>query len=131
MRAFTLNSESSEEFTSMNAFSSSYYYYLQLKKPSHPTRGVPTAINCLATLLKEPVVRSTFVQLDGIKLLVPLISPASTQQSIQVSLLGSIFEKLNNCIYPQLAHLISANRWLGKCDSSGYNCYAYWSNSLY
>nr|AFK35511.1 unknown [Lotus japonicus] len=56
----------------------------QLKKPSHPTRGVPTAINCLATLLKEPVVRSTFVQLDGIKLLVPLISPASTQQSIQL-----------------------------------------------
>ncbi|KAL2488210.1 V-type proton ATPase subunit H [Forsythia ovata] len=30
----------------------------QLKKPSHPSRGIPTAINCLATLLKEPVVRS-------------------------------------------------------------------------
>ncbi|RDX87178.1 V-type proton ATPase subunit H, partial [Mucuna pruriens] len=56
----------------------------QLKKPSHPTRGVPTAINCLATLLKEPVVRSSFVQVDGIKLLVPLITPASTQQSIQL-----------------------------------------------
>ncbi|QHO10613.1 V-type proton ATPase subunit H [Arachis hypogaea] len=56
----------------------------QLKKPSHPTRGVPTAINCLATLLKEHVVRSSFVQADGIKLLVPLISPASTQQSIQL-----------------------------------------------
>ncbi|XP_057417200.1 V-type proton ATPase subunit H-like [Lotus japonicus] len=56
----------------------------QLKKPSHPTRGVPTAINCLATLLKEPIVRSSFVQADGVKLLVPLISPASTQQSIQL-----------------------------------------------
>ncbi|KAH1058948.1 hypothetical protein AAZX31_02G057000 [Glycine max] len=56
----------------------------QLKKPSHPIRGVPTAINCLATLLKEPVVRSSFVQADGVKLLVPLISPASTQQSIQL-----------------------------------------------
>ncbi|XP_073219520.1 V-type proton ATPase subunit H [Cicer arietinum] len=56
----------------------------QLKKPSHPTRGVPTAINCLATLLKEPVVRSSFVQTDGVKLLVPLICPASTQQSIQL-----------------------------------------------
>ncbi|WVZ25951.1 hypothetical protein V8G54_004495 [Vigna mungo] len=56
----------------------------QLKKPFHPTRGVPTAINCLATLLKEPVVRSSFVQADGVKLLVPLISPASTQQSIQL-----------------------------------------------
>nr|XP_007156009.1 hypothetical protein PHAVU_003G250900g [Phaseolus vulgaris]ESW28003.1 hypothetical protein PHAVU_003G250900g [Phaseolus vulgaris] len=56
----------------------------QLKKPFHPTRGVPTAINCLSTLLKEPVVRSSFVQADGVKLLVPLISPASTQQSIQL-----------------------------------------------
>lgn len=56
----------------------------QLKKPSHPSRGVPTAISCLATLLKEPVVRSSFVQADGVKLLIPLISPASTQQSIQL-----------------------------------------------
>lgn len=56
----------------------------QLKKPSHPSRGVPTAINCLSTLLKEPVVRSYFVQTDGVKLLVPLICPASTQQSIQL-----------------------------------------------
>lgn len=57
---------------------------MQLKKPSHPSRGVPTAISCLATLLKEPVVRASFVQADGVKLLIPLISPASTQQSIQV-----------------------------------------------
>ncbi|KAF7828806.1 pentatricopeptide repeat-containing protein [Senna tora] len=56
----------------------------QLRNPSHPSRGVPTAINCLATLLKEPVVRSSFVQVGGVKLLVPLISPASTQQSIQL-----------------------------------------------
>lgn len=56
----------------------------QLKKPSHPSRGIPTAINCLATLLREPVVRSSFVQVDGVKLLVPLISPASTQQSMQL-----------------------------------------------
>eukprot|EP00268_Persea_americana_P052831 TRINITY_DN593_c0_g1_i3.p1 TRINITY_DN593_c0_g1~~TRINITY_DN593_c0_g1_i3.p1 ORF type:complete len:453 (+),score=84.91 TRINITY_DN593_c0_g1_i3:368-1726(+) len=56
----------------------------QLKKPSHPTRGVPTAVSSLATLLKEPMVRSSFVQADGVKLLVPLISPASTQQSMQI-----------------------------------------------
>ncbi|GMH13050.1 hypothetical protein Nepgr_014891 [Nepenthes gracilis] len=56
----------------------------QLKSPSHPSRGVPTAINCLSMLLKEPVVRSSFVQADGVKLLIPLISPASTQQSIQL-----------------------------------------------
>ncbi|XP_031120039.1 V-type proton ATPase subunit H [Ipomoea triloba] len=57
---------------------------VQLKRPSHPSRGIPTAINSLATLLKEPLVRSSFVQVDGVKLLVPLISPASTQQSIQL-----------------------------------------------
>ncbi|CAK9162767.1 unnamed protein product [Ilex paraguariensis] len=56
----------------------------ELKKPLHPTRAIPTAINCLATLLKEPIVRSLFVQADGVKLLVPLISPASSQQSIQL-----------------------------------------------
>ncbi|KAK9146161.1 hypothetical protein Sjap_006064 [Stephania japonica] len=57
---------------------------MQLKKPSHPSLGVPTAISCLATLLREPLVRSSFVKADGVKLLVPLISPASTQQSIQL-----------------------------------------------
>ncbi|KAL9260405.1 V-type proton ATPase subunit H-like protein [Drosera capensis] len=56
----------------------------QLKKPTHPSRGVPTAVSCLAMLLKEPVVRSSFVQADGVKLLIPLVSPASTQQSIQL-----------------------------------------------
>ncbi|KAK6783620.1 hypothetical protein RDI58_017074 [Solanum bulbocastanum] len=56
----------------------------QLKKPIHPTRSIPSTINCLSTLLKEPVVRSSFVRADGVKLLVPLISPASTQQSIQL-----------------------------------------------
>ncbi|KAJ8560808.1 hypothetical protein K7X08_022668 [Anisodus acutangulus] len=56
----------------------------QLKKPTHPTHSIPSTINCLSTLLKEPVVRSSFVRADGVKLLVPLISPASTQQSIQL-----------------------------------------------
>ncbi|XP_077228113.1 V-type proton ATPase subunit H-like [Tasmannia lanceolata] len=56
----------------------------QLQKPSHPTCSVPTAINCLSTLLKEPLVRSLFVRAEGLKLLIPLISPASTQQSIQL-----------------------------------------------
>ncbi|KAK8656967.1 hypothetical protein V6N13_098901 [Hibiscus sabdariffa] len=45
------------------------WLYTQLKKPSHPSCGIPTAINCLATLLKEPVVRSSFVRADGVKLL--------------------------------------------------------------
>ncbi|KAJ3689521.1 hypothetical protein LUZ61_018685 [Rhynchospora tenuis] len=56
----------------------------QLRNPSHPTRSVPIAVNCLATLLREAPVRSLFVQADGVKLLIPLISPASNQQSIQL-----------------------------------------------
>ncbi|KAL6548538.1 hypothetical protein OROGR_008959 [Orobanche gracilis] len=56
----------------------------QLMKPSHPSLGIPTAINCLLTLLKEPLVRSSFVQADGVKFLIPLIIPDSTQQSIQL-----------------------------------------------
>ncbi|XP_074321186.1 V-type proton ATPase subunit H [Silene latifolia] len=53
----------------------------QLKKPSHPSRSVPTAVSCLATLLKEPLVRSSFVQMDGVKLLIPLIVPVSNQSA--------------------------------------------------
>lgn len=56
----------------------------QLRNPSHPTQSVPVAVNCLATLLRESSVRASFVQADGVKLLIPLISPASTQQSIQL-----------------------------------------------
>ncbi|KNA15974.1 hypothetical protein SOVF_093460 [Spinacia oleracea] len=53
----------------------------QLRNPSHPTRGIPSAVNCLATLLKEPLVRSSFVQVDGVKLLIPLINPVSNQST--------------------------------------------------
>ncbi|KAA8538814.1 hypothetical protein F0562_025506 [Nyssa sinensis] len=86
---FTANGEASnskKKFTTIDDVLKGLVEWLcaQLKKPSHPSRGIPTAINCLATLLKEPVVRSSFVQADGVKLLVPLISPASTQQSIQL-----------------------------------------------
>ncbi|OMO96595.1 ATPase, V1 complex, subunit H [Corchorus olitorius] len=79
-------SNSKNKFTTIDDVLNGLVEWLcaQLKKPSHPSRGIPTAINCLASLLKEPVVRSSFVQADGVKLLVPLISPASTQQSIQL-----------------------------------------------
>ncbi|XP_073525819.1 LOW QUALITY PROTEIN: uncharacterized protein [Phyllobates terribilis] len=56
----------------------------QLRKPTHPSRAIPVSISCLAAILKEPVVRSCFVQADGVKLLIPFINPASTQQSIQL-----------------------------------------------
>ncbi|KAL0452239.1 UNVERIFIED_CONTAM: V-type proton ATPase subunit H [Sesamum latifolium] len=79
-------SNSKKEITTINDVLKGLVEWLctQLKKPSHPSRGVPTAVNSLATLLKEPLVRSSFVQSDGVKLLIPLISPASTQQSIQL-----------------------------------------------
>ncbi|KAL0287576.1 UNVERIFIED_CONTAM: V-type proton ATPase subunit H [Sesamum angustifolium] len=79
-------SNSKKEITPINDVVNRLVEWLcsQLKTPSHPSRGIPIAINCLATLLKEPMVRSSFVQSDGVKLLIPLISPASTQQSIQL-----------------------------------------------
>ncbi|GAV65499.1 V-ATPase_H_N domain-containing protein/V-ATPase_H_C domain-containing protein, partial [Cephalotus follicularis] len=79
-------SNSKKKLTTINDVLKTLVEWLcaQVKKPSHPSRGIPAAIKCLATLLKEPVVRSSFVQADGVKLLIPSISPASTQQSIQL-----------------------------------------------
>ncbi|MCO5613019.1 hypothetical protein L7F22_067292 [Adiantum nelumboides] len=56
----------------------------QLRRPSHPTRGIGTAVSCLATLLREPYVRQLIVLTDGVQFLTPLISPASSQQHIQL-----------------------------------------------
>jgi V-type H+-transporting ATPase subunit H len=56
----------------------------QLRTPSHPTRGIPMAVSSLATLLRLSKVRAMFVRADGIRLLAPLITPAVTQQHIQV-----------------------------------------------
>jgi V-type H+-transporting ATPase subunit H len=56
----------------------------QLRSPSHPTRGIPTAVSSLATLLRIPKVRAMFLKSDGTKLLAPLITPASNQQYIQL-----------------------------------------------
>ncbi|RCV13430.1 hypothetical protein SETIT_2G346100v2 [Setaria italica] len=60
------------------------WFCSQLRNPTHPSCSIPTTIHCLSSLLREPYVRTLFVQADGIKLLIPLISPASTQQSIQL-----------------------------------------------
>lgn len=56
----------------------------QLRRPSHLTRGIGTAVSSLATLLRDPYVRKLFVLADGVQFLTPLISPASNQQSIQL-----------------------------------------------
>ncbi|VFQ97658.1 unnamed protein product [Cuscuta campestris] len=81
---------------------------VQLKRPSHPTRGIPTSINSLATLLKEPLVRSLFVQADGVKLLAPLISPASTQQSIQLLYETCLCVWLLSYYEPAIDHLATS-----------------------
>uniref|UniRef100_A0A7C9DQB6 V-type proton ATPase subunit H n=1 Tax=Opuntia streptacantha TaxID=393608 RepID=A0A7C9DQB6_OPUST len=80
-------SDSKSKFTTIDDVLKGLVDWLcaQLRKPSHPTRGIPTAVNCLATLLKEPLVRSSFVQVDGIKLLIPLITPVSSQSSAPVA----------------------------------------------
>lgn len=56
----------------------------QLRRPSHPSRGIATAVSSLATLLREPYVRKLFVLADGVQFLTPLITPASSQQYIQL-----------------------------------------------
>ncbi|KAK6144948.1 hypothetical protein DH2020_021768 [Rehmannia glutinosa] len=117
-------SNSKKEITTINDVLKGLVEWLctQLKNPSHPSRGIPTAINCLATLLKEPVVRSSFVQADGVKLLIPLISPASTQQSIQVvrvviltlkNLLhkGTFGAQMVDLGLPQLVQNLKAQAW--------------------
>ena len=87
--------------------------FTQLRSPSHPSRGIPTAVNCLATLLKEPLVRSSFVQADGVKLLIPLINPVSNQttpiassqsnqqQSMQV-IFSLFFSEITTLFYQQI-----------------------------
>jgi V-type H+-transporting ATPase subunit H len=84
-----LNAESSDsksKLTTINDVLRGLVDWLcsQLRNPSDPTWSVPIVINSLATLLREASVRSLFVQADGVKLLIPLISPASNQQSIQI-----------------------------------------------
>lgn len=80
-------SDSKSKFTTIDDVLKGLVDWLcaQLRKPSHPARGIPTALNCLATLLKEPLVRSSFVQVDGVKLLIPLITPVSSQSSAPVA----------------------------------------------
>ncbi|KAL2612343.1 hypothetical protein R1flu_024035 [Riccia fluitans] len=56
----------------------------QLKNPSHPSRAIPTAVSSLATLFREYKVRALFVEARGVRSLVPLISPASKQEHIQL-----------------------------------------------
>ncbi|KAL6558221.1 hypothetical protein OROMI_018571 [Orobanche minor] len=78
---------------------------IALKKPSHPHRGIPTAINCLSTLLKEPLMRSSFVQADGVKFLIPLIIPASSKQSIQLLYETCLCVCLLSYYEPAIEHL--------------------------
>ncbi|KAJ8446800.1 hypothetical protein Cgig2_016110 [Carnegiea gigantea] len=76
-------SDSKSKFTTVDDVLRGFIDWLcsQLKDPSHHSRSIPIAVNCLSTLLREPVVRSSFVHADGVKLLIPLITPVSNQSS--------------------------------------------------
>jgi V-type H+-transporting ATPase subunit H len=58
----------------------------QLRRPSHPTRGVATAVHCLSVLLRDAPVRSMFLRVGGGPLLAPLVRmpPPGGQLNIQL-----------------------------------------------
>lgn len=58
----------------------------QLRRPGHSTRALPTAVHCLAVLLREAPVRSLFWRSGGIPLLTPLMisPPAGANVNVQL-----------------------------------------------
>jgi len=60
----------------------------QLRRPSHPTRGIPTAMHCLAVLLREGPVRTMFCRSPGaMQLLIPLVGMPSPGVQLNIQLL--------------------------------------------
>jgi len=59
---------------------------LQLRRPAHPVRAIPTAVHCLSVLLREPSVRALFFRSGGVALVSPLVGipPAGGQLNIQL-----------------------------------------------
>jgi len=55
----------------------------QLRRPSNPTKSVPTSVSALSTLLREKGSRTLFTRMNGAQLLVPLLrscnSPTNSQ----------------------------------------------------
>lgn len=56
----------------------------QLRRPSNPTKGIPTATSALAALLQERGARQLFLRAGGVMLLAPLLKTANTPTSSQL-----------------------------------------------
>jgi V-type H+-transporting ATPase subunit H len=60
----------------------------QLRQPSHPTRGVATAMHCLAVLLREVPIRAMFCRSPGaMHLLIPLVGMPAPGVQLNIQLL--------------------------------------------
>lgn len=62
----------------------------QLRRPSNPTKAVPTSISALAVLLRDKPTRALFTQAGGVALLAPLLrsctGPTSSQLAYEICL---------------------------------------------
>jgi V-type H+-transporting ATPase subunit H len=62
----------------------------QLRRPSNPTKSVPTAISALAVLLRDKATRGLFTSAGGVGLLAPLLrsctGPTSSQLAYEICL---------------------------------------------
>jgi V-type H+-transporting ATPase subunit H len=85
----------------------------QLRRPSNPTKSVPTAISALAVLLRDKATRGLFTSAGGVVLLAPLLrsctGPTSSQLAYEICL----------CVWqlsyhkPALQALASSGEWAG------------------
>lgn len=59
----------------------------QLRRPSHPTRAIPTAVHCLAVMLRESPVRGVVFRAGGTVLLTPLVKMPTQGAQLDIQLL--------------------------------------------
>ncbi|GMH37353.1 hypothetical protein BSKO_05226 [Bryopsis sp. KO-2023] len=59
----------------------------QLRRPTNATKSIPTAVFCLASLLRERGVRKLFHRAGGISLLAPILRSGVQAQSLNIQLL--------------------------------------------
>eukprot|EP00878_Enallax_costatus_P027898 GHUV01030086.1.p1 GENE.GHUV01030086.1~~GHUV01030086.1.p1 ORF type:complete len:450 (+),score=138.79 GHUV01030086.1:518-1867(+) len=57
----------------------------QLRRPSNPTKAVPTAISALAVLLRDKPTRALFTQAGGVQLMGPLLRSCTGPTSSQLA----------------------------------------------
>jgi V-type H+-transporting ATPase subunit H len=56
----------------------------QLKRPSNPSKSIPTATSVLALLLKERGTRQLFLRAGGVQLLAPLLKSSNSPSNSQL-----------------------------------------------